>query len=253
MAMQKFNTTYTSDGSSRTGGSSQSGYEYDPKTGSWIPVSSVGGEVPTDDSDIGDDEVPSSFSDGDSSSQTDTKTSAEKEYIDTEFRTLEGEAEVRPSEKVIRLKVNNTVKIEGIGKYLSGDYFVSAIKRSISKDDGYSQTLTLIKNGFGESLKKSYSNSKGRSLRYSSDSADLVVTTVDRKDTVEKTSSEIKEGDKVQIVGENAVYSNAHDGVKVPAWVKKKTLTVQKVSTDGNRVLLQPINSWTYISYVKKV
>lgn len=253
MAMQAFNSTYSTDNSGRTGGSTQSGYEYDSKTGAWVPTSKPIGEAPTDDSAKEDDKVPDSFKDGDSSSQTDTKTSAEKEYIDAEMRTLEGEAVIMPSAKALKLKVNSTVRLEGIGKYLSGDYFISGIKRSISKDGGYSQTLTVIKNGFGESLKKVYSNAKGSNYRYSSDSSDPIAVTTDRKETVAKTDSPLKEGDKVMIVGDNAVYSNAHEGVKVPAWVKKKTLTVQKISSDGNRVLLMPIFSWTYVSFVKKV
>ena len=60
-------------------------------------------------------------------------------------------------------------------------------------------------------------------------------------------------GDSIKIVGDGAVYSNASAGVKVPNWVKQKTLTVQQVSSDGTRVLLQPINSWTYVKYVQKV
>ena len=56
----------------------------------------------------------------------------------------------------------------------------------------------------------------------------------------------------MKIVGD-AVYSNAHDGVKVPEWVKKKTLTVDGISKDGTRVRLMPIWSWTYIKYVQKV
>lgn len=249
MAMQKFVATYTSDSGGRSGATTESGYSYDPTTGTWVPAVQILGGDSTDDT------VPDSFTDGDSHSQTDTKTSAEKEYIDTEFRTLEGEAVVVPSNKAIRLKVNNTVRFEGLGRYLSGDYFVSAIKRTISKDGGYSQTLTVIKNGFGESLKKAYSNATGSDYRYSSDTApDTSGAVVDRKVPVEKeSSSAIKEGDNVQIVGENAVYSNAHEGVKVPAWVKKKVLTVKQFSSDGNRVLLMPINSWTYLTYVKKV
>lgn len=210
-------------------------YVYDPKTGEWVPTSPSTGSAPSSSSQDPEN-VPDSATGSDSSSQVDSKTKADKEYIETEFRTLEGELVVSPSKKSIKIKVNDTVEVLGIGSYLSGKYFVSAVKRTLNKDSGYSQTLTVIKNGFGDSLKKAKSET----------------TESERSDVVPKSAPEIQVGDTVKIVGE-AVYSNAHNGVPVPAWVKEKTLTVQQVSNDGARVLLMPINSWTYVRYVQKV
>lgn len=204
---------------------------YDPATQSWVPIS------PTNES--GQTSNPTTktnqeVAEPSTTSKVDSKTAAQKEYIEVEFNTLTGDLTLTSTEKSIRIKVNDTIKVEGLGKYLSGLYFVISIKRTLNKDSGYTHTLSLLKNGFGSSLKK----------------AQEPVET--RKTEVPKTSPEIKVGDSVKIVGD-AVYSNAHDGVKVPEWVKKKTLTVDGISKDGTRVRLMPIWSWTYIKYVQKV
>lgn len=209
-------------------------YVYDPKTGSWVPSSPTTGTPPTSSSQDPED-VPSSVTGGDST-QVDSKEEADKEYIETEFNTLVGELVVSPSKKTIRIGVNDTVEVLGIGSYLSGKYFVSAVKRTLNKDSGYSQTLTVIKNGFGDSLKRAGGSTESTESRIA---------------VVEKSAPTLKVGDSVKIVGD-AIYSNASEGVIVPAWVKSQTLTVQQISSDGSRVLLMPINSWTYVRYVHK-
>ena len=176
------------------------------------------------------------------SATSDSKTSAEKEYIEVEFNTLTGECEIVPNSKSLRLKVGDTVTLKGVGKYLSGLYFISEIKKSISTSDGLKISLVLIKNGFGDSLKKA---------------APIVATTPARSNEADVSklvvNNSIKVGDKVKIVGSDAVYSNAHDGVKVPEWVKQQELTVDALSDDGKRARLLPIWSWTYIKYLKHV
>lgn len=204
---------------------------YDPATQSWVPTSPTNENGQTSNPTT---KTNQEVAEPSTTSKVDSKTAAQKEYIEVEFNTLTGDLTLTSTEKSIRIKVNDTIKVEGLGKYLSGLYFVTSIKRTLNKDSGYTHTLSLLKNGFGSSLKK----------------AQKVVET--RKAEVPKPSPEIKVGDSVKIVGD-AVYSNAHDGVKVPEWVKKKTLTVDGISKDGTRVRLMPIWSWTYIKYVQKV
>ena len=227
-----------------TSGTLKTELSYDPTSGSWVPVSvtsssNVGnilnniGNSNTSSSN----KTPSTEKTGSSSSNVDSKEDAEKELIDAEFNILTGELRVTPTSKSIRVKVNDTVKIEGLGKYLSGLYFVSSVSRTVDSSGGYSHSFTLLKNGFGSSVKES--------------SPDTEVET--RKEEVVKDAPEYKVGDSVKIVGEDAVYSNAHDGVKVPEWVKKKTLTIRQISDDKTRVLLMPIYSWTYVKYIHKV
>lgn len=93
-----------------------------------------------------------------SDAATDSKTDAEKEYIDIEFNTLTGDCSVLPTKQNMKLKVGNTIKMLGVGKFLSGLYFISEIKRTISNDGAYSMSLVLYKNGFGDNF-KSTSNS----------------------------------------------------------------------------------------------
>ena len=225
---------YTSDGGVSVKNGSRSTtteYKFDTSKGIWVEqASSVPTTVDTAKSDS------KASAPNTSKSQTDTKTEAEKEYIETEFNTLTGDASLTASKKSIRIKVNNTVEIKGIGKYLSGKYFVSSVKRSLNKDSGYSQSITVLKNGFGDSLKSPSDTS----------------ASTDREKAVSVSTTKFNIGDRVKIVG-NATYSNASEGVPVPAWVKTQTLTIKQVSSDESRVLLMPINSWTYVRFIQKV
>ena len=192
----------SSSGSGASRGSSPD-YTYNPSTGTWVPSSPTIGTPPSSSSQDPEN-VPSSVTGDESSSTVDSKSQSDKEYIEIEFNTLEGELVVAPSKKTIRVGVNDTVEVSGVGSYLSGKYFVSAVKRTLNKDSGYSQTLTVIKNGFGDSLKRAGGNTE---------------TTESRSEKVDKSAPTFNVGDTVRIVG-NAVYSNAHEGVEVPAWVK---------------------------------
>lgn len=215
---------------------------YDPTTGGWKesttkPKPPTTHSVPKTSTSTSRDSDKGSSTPITSSNTVDSKTQAEKEYIATEFNTLTGELKLTSTEKSIRLKVNDTVKLEGLGNYLSGLYFVHSIKRTLTKDGGYSHTLSLIKNGFGSSVKK----------------APPVTKEEPRKEKVKKEPAPLKVGDKVKIVGDDAVYSNAHNGVKVPGWVKKKTHTIYDTSNDKTRVLLKEIWSWTYVKFIQKL
>ena len=230
------NRVAINDGGGGSTRPSHDGYVYDPVTGQWVPPSVANKEGETTQSTSGTtDSVANSSGGGGTSSSS--KTESDKEFIEREFNTLVGDLTLISSEKTIKIKVNDTVKLHGLGKYLSGLYFVHSIRRSITKEDGYSHTVTLLKNGFGDSLKK----------------AQPVQEDPPRKPEVEKKPPELHVGDKVKIVGEDAVYSNADDGVKVPDWVKEETLTIQQISSDKTRVLLKEIFSWTYEKYIQKV
>ena len=123
-----------------------SSYIYNYDTGEWTR------SVSEDTSNSGD-----SGSSGNNLTSTDpnkdSSTGAvEKQYNNIELNTLEGSLSFVATEETIQLKVGDTVKIEGIGKYLSGDYYVKELVRQISSN-GYEHTATLIKTDFGKSLK----------------------------------------------------------------------------------------------------
>ena len=66
--------------------------------------------------------------------------------------SLEGNLSYVPNENSIQLRAGETVKLKGLGSYLSGNYYVSSIERTISSS-GYSQSATVIKTNFRKSLK----------------------------------------------------------------------------------------------------
>lgn len=232
------------------------GYAYNPATHSWEKVSSTG-SIGTTQAQTTYNSSSMSNSGGGSasngglsqtgvvnsndSSTSDSKTQAEKDYIEIEFNTLTGQCTVLPSKASMKLKVGDTVKMQGIGKFLSGLFFISEITRTISSDGGYTQTLNLLRNGFGDNLKKGVAKNSSSGTSNGS------------KDTSKNVTNKFKVGDKVKIVGDNAIYSNASDGVKVPEWVKNEELTVDALSDDGKRARLNPIFSWTYVKYLKRV
>lgn len=219
-------------------------YKYNPKTGVWEPVTVYSG---SDDSTS----LSTSNQSGgtvtvDSASKVNSQAEADSEFIEIEFNTLEGELVLKASKKTIAIKTGQTIMIEGVGKYLSGLYYVSAVKRTIDNSQGYSHTLTVIKTGFGSSLKNVTVNTKTTSS--SAASRPVEVTPAP--------STSLKVGDKVMfltVAAKKYTYSNASEGVYVPKWVTEKVHTVDGVSSDGARVRLKEIWSWTYVKFLKKV
>lgn len=88
----------------------------------------------------------------------------EKKYKTIEYNILEGSLEYIPTKDTIKLKAGNTVKLKGLGKYLSGNYYVQDITRKIGSN-GYSHSATLVKTNYGESLKSSGSNKTSKTKK----------------------------------------------------------------------------------------
>lgn len=84
--------------------------------------------------------------------------SADKEYNTIEYNTLTGTLNFITTNETIKLKVGDTVELQGLGKYLSGSYYVQDVTRSIDSN-GYSHSCTLIKTDFGNSLKSNSTTS----------------------------------------------------------------------------------------------
>ena len=81
---------------------------------------------------------------------TKTGKKAKKEYIKHEENILSGDASVIPNPNY---KAKNTMKLEGLG-ILTGLYYVNKVTHTFSKDGGYQQTLSLSRNGLGDTLKR---------------------------------------------------------------------------------------------------
>jgi hypothetical protein len=217
----------------------QDGYYYDSSSGKWIK-STAGNSTSKDKSDTSD-EANYKNSSSESKTKDDVK-KTEKKYRDIEYCTLEGDVIVLPTTTTIKIHAGDTLNLMGIGDHLSGLYYVSKVTRSISSE-GYTQTMTLIKTGFGDSVKAKLVSSKTAKTTKKEN----------RAESKELNTAEFKVGDTVKVVGASAVYSNASEGKKIPDWVKKKELTISKLSDTGDRALLKEITSWTYTKYLKSV
>lgn len=173
--------------------------------------------------------------------KTNSKKKAEKDYIEIEFNTLVGELNLIPTKANIKIKPNTTIYIDGIGKYLSGQYFVTEVRKSMSAD-GYSLSVNVLKNGFNDQKDMNSTTSNP----YSQRPMEVSVTS----NTV---SSHLRVGSKVKIVGE-AIYSNGNnEGNLIPEVIKQKYLVIEEISNDGLRAKLAPIDSWTYVKFLSPV
>ena len=180
---------------------------YDPKTGKWTKngggssSSNKGGSKSSSNSKSGDNLTASSSSKNDSSGQV------EKKYNYIEVNTLSGTLNFIVNEDTIKLKAGDTVKLNGLGKYLSGNYYVKDITRQISSS-GYSHSATLIKTDVGSSLKTSTkSKDKKKPVKK--------VTSSPSKSTAQRTYT-VKKGDCLwniakKFYGNGSAYTKIYD------------------------------------------
>ena len=134
-----------------------SGYTYDPKTGKWTKSSNSGSSSSSSSSSSSNNTGTGSENLTSSSSNKNSSTGAtEKKYNTIEINTLEGTLNFIVTKATIKLKAGDTVNIKGIGKYLSGKYYVKEVTRQISSN-GYSHSAVLIRTDFGKTLKTSTS------------------------------------------------------------------------------------------------
>ena len=180
---------------------------YDPKTGKWTKngggssSSNKSGSKSSSNSKSGDNLTASSSSKNDSSGQV------EKKYNYIEVNTLSGTLNFIVNEDTIKLKAGDTVKLNGLGKYLSGNYYVKDITRQISSS-GYSHSATLIKTDVGSSLKTSTkSKDKKKPVKK--------VTSSPSKSTAQRTYT-VKKGDCLwniakKFYGNGSAYTKIYD------------------------------------------
>ena len=180
---------------------------YDPKTGKWTKngggssSSNSNNKSSSSNSKSGDNLTSSSSSKNDSSGQV------EKKYNYIEVNTLSGTLNFIVNEDTIKLKAGDTVKLNGLGKYLSGNYYVKDITRQISSS-GYSHSATLIKTDVGSSLKTSTkSKDKKKPVKK--------VTSSPSKSTAQRTYT-VKKGDCLwniakKFYGNGSAYTKIYD------------------------------------------
>lgn len=183
---------------------------YDPQTGKW--TKNGGGGSSSSNSNKSGSKSSSNSKSGDnltasSSSKNDSSGQVEKKYNYIEVNTLSGTLNFIVNEDTIKLKAGDTVKLNGLGKYLSGNYYVKDITRQISSS-GYSHSATLIKTDVGSSLKTSTkSKDKKKPVKK--------VTSSPSKSTAQRTYT-VKKGDCLwniakKFYGNGSAYTKIYD------------------------------------------
>lgn len=74
-----------------------------------------------------------------------------------EIISLEGELVLRMNSKTVRIRIGDTIKLEGLGPYLSGLYYVTTVSKTLDSS-GYNQTLSVMKMNTGKTLKEVSTN-----------------------------------------------------------------------------------------------
>lgn len=187
-----------------------SSYTYDPKTGKWTKkTTNTGGG--------GNSKKPSGSTSNSGGNLTSTNSnknsstgSTEKKYNYIEINTLSGTLNFIVTEETIKLKAGNTVKLKGLGSYLSGNYYVQDITRQISSN-GYSHSATLIKTDFGKSLKTSTSTTNKKPVP----KKEKKVTSTPKASSAKRTYT-VKRGDCLwniakRFYGNGASYTKIYD------------------------------------------
>lgn len=172
-------------------------YTYDPTTGKWgtttTPDKPSSGDKPSP--------TKSPESDGDGKSGDNLQSSTgdnesatgktEQEANEIELNTLVGQLSFIATEDTIKIRAGDTVTLKGIGKYLSGKYYVKEMHRQIS-ERGYSHNATLIKTDFGDSLKSTVKKASSAGSSGGSASAPTATTTKEEKTVQNKPQANTK-------------------------------------------------------------
>lgn len=100
---------------------------------------------------------PPTLDDVTNNESTESTNNSSKDFIEVEQNILVGDATVfpRPSRRA-----KSTVLLQYLGKNLTGLYFVDNVTHVFSNSDGYSQTINVSRNGFGDTIKKGSANKK---------------------------------------------------------------------------------------------
>jgi len=197
-------------------------YTYNPKTGKWTKSSNSNSST-TKNSSSGSATSSSGSSSGSTSgnsnltaSNSDSNSSAgstEKKYNYIEINTLSGTLNYIVNEETIKLKAGDTVKLNGLGKYLSGKYYVQDVTRQISSN-GYSHSATAIRTDFGDTLKtKTTTTAKKTAVK--TKKATKKATTTKTKTSTKRTYT-VKKGDCLwniakKFYGKGSAYTKIYD------------------------------------------
>ena len=237
-------------------------YTYDPTTGKWgtttTPDKPSSGDKPSP--------TKSPESGGDSKSgdnlqsSTGDKESAtgktEQEANEIELNTLVGQLSFIATEDTIKIRAGDTITLTGIGKYLSGKYYVKEMHRQIS-ERGYSHNATLIKTDFGDSLKSTVKKSSNAGSSSGSASAPTATTTKEEKTVQNKPQANtkgntptkttvVKKGDSWASIAVKAAVQGALSIASTVAKVASTAVTVAGIASSiaaANKSAVASVNT----------
>lgn len=130
-------------------------YQYNGN-GDWVYVEDnpSGARPPAHDNTVNKNPPPN-LTDTSNRDTTESTNNANNDYIEIEQNILNGDLNVIPNPNY---KAKTTVLLQYLGKNLTGLYFVDTVVHTFDKDGGYSQTMNVSRNGFGDTIKTGSAN-----------------------------------------------------------------------------------------------
>ena len=136
---------------------------YNSTTGKWESVGGSGGNDRSEDSSSSKKSIAGGSSSGSGDGNKDSSSSkAQEKYNDIDYYNLQGTLNYIATTSTIKIKAGDTITIKGIGKYLSGKYYVVSVKRTIDSS-GYSHSAEVVRMNFGSN--KTTTSSKDTSKK----------------------------------------------------------------------------------------
>ena len=137
--------------------------KYNKDTGKW---ESIGGSGGSDSSKSSKSSSKSSGKDSSSTSNDGNKDSssskAKEKCNEIDYYNLQGTLNYIATQSTIKITAGDTITINGLGKYLSGKYYVVSVKRTIDSS-GYSHSAEVVRMNFGSN--KTTTSSKDTSKK----------------------------------------------------------------------------------------
>lgn len=93
---------------------------------------------------------PPTLTDTSNKETTESTNGASSEYIEIEENILTGDLNVVPNPNY---KAKSTILLQYLGKNLTGLYFVDKVTHTFNSDGGYTQSMSVSRNGFGSTIK----------------------------------------------------------------------------------------------------
>ena len=137
---------------------------YNKDTGKWESIGGSGGSGGSDSSSKKSSGKDSSSA-GNDGNKDSSSSKAKEKCNEIDYYNLQGTLNYIATPSTIKIKAGDTIKINGLGKYLSGKYYVVSVKRTIDSG-GYSHSAEVVRMNFGSSATSSTTTSSKSTKQY---------------------------------------------------------------------------------------